>query len=381
MKNAIKIILLLLPFGLFAQMSSTSYQAADNGSASSGGYAASTNYQNFVVGTWYNKPVMTSTNYTTEGFEIPSGFIFITCDDIDITALSLTLFCDGDSVVLDAGIGFTNYQWSSGQSSQNIAATATDDYYVMVTDSNGCVAGSDTITVTVWDLPEPVISGATDFCEGSIIQLDAGAGFVNYNWSTSEITQMIDVSNTDTIYVQVSDANGCLGVSDTVIVTALSNPIPVITQVGVDSLTTQLASSYQWYKDGTIISGATNRFYQATETGNYTVTVSDANGCEGASASFFLEITGIRNVSGIEDFMLYPNPAKDYVMLQGSITDTDFLYVELQSIVGKKILQTQIPVSNGMFRYSLDVQELAEGNYFLYIKDEINVKVISKITK
>lgn len=43
------------------------------------------------------------------------------------------------------------------------------------------------------------------------------------------------------------------------------------------SATPALTVSYQWMKDGTPISGATNSFYEPTESGSYTVTITSAN--------------------------------------------------------------------------------------------------------
>src|SRR5678815_4821385 len=53
---------------------------------------------------------------------------------------------------------------------------------------------------------------------------------------------------------------------------------PTITQSN-DTLFSSAASSYQWYQDGNLVSGATNSFYVAPTSGLYTVVITDANGC------------------------------------------------------------------------------------------------------
>ena len=45
-------------------------------------------------------------------------------------------------------------------------------------------------------------------------------------------------------------------------------------------------TSYQWYKDGTAIAGATNATYTATTSANYSVSVVDANGCSALSTNY-----------------------------------------------------------------------------------------------
>jgi len=60
------------------------------------------------------------------------------------------------TITLDAGAGFTNYLWNDSTTNQSkqivgsVAGVGTHNYYVDVTDSNGC-QGSDTIVVEVID--------------------------------------------------------------------------------------------------------------------------------------------------------------------------------------------------------------------------------------
>ncbi len=53
------------------------------------------------------------------------------------------------TVMLDAGPGFSSYLWSNGETTQTIVVNTTNNYTVTVTDVNGCTA-SDDIMVTVY---------------------------------------------------------------------------------------------------------------------------------------------------------------------------------------------------------------------------------------
>jgi hypothetical protein len=119
-------------------------------------------------------------------------------------------FCQGDSTILDAGSGYDQYLWSSGESSQYDTIYGPGPVTVVVTDSNGCV-GSDTETIEVFDLPVPFISGSLGICIGSATQLDAGGGYGSYIWSTGETSQTIYVDTVGTFQVTVTDINGCIG--------------------------------------------------------------------------------------------------------------------------------------------------------------------------
>jgi hypothetical protein len=62
----------------------------------------------------------------------------------------------GSEFVLDAGKGFLSYLWNSGQSTQKIIVqkevsdTVTEEYFVTVTDLNGCVFTSDKLKLTFY---------------------------------------------------------------------------------------------------------------------------------------------------------------------------------------------------------------------------------------
>lgn len=49
----------------------------------------------------------------------------------------------GTQVILDAGVGFVSYLWSTNETTQTIMVTETNTYWVQVTDINGCNATED----------------------------------------------------------------------------------------------------------------------------------------------------------------------------------------------------------------------------------------------
>ncbi len=62
---------------------------------------------------------------------------------------------DGGSpaVELDAGLGFSSYKWSTGETSRKIMADNSQNYWVEVKDNNGCTA-SDTINIIFTSISE-----------------------------------------------------------------------------------------------------------------------------------------------------------------------------------------------------------------------------------
>jgi hypothetical protein len=123
-------------------------------------------------------------------------------------------YCENTAVTLDAGTGFAQYVWSTGQTTETIqpdnTTAGTRNYSVTVTDGNGCKNSADT-TVTINALPAPTITGAGSYCQNSPVTLDAGAGFATYLWSTGATTQQISPDNVargaTTYTVTVTGAN------------------------------------------------------------------------------------------------------------------------------------------------------------------------------
>lgn len=81
------------------------------------------------------------------------------CDSIIATALTVnplstvnlgsdTTICNGCSITINAGAGFTSYLWSIGDTIQTISVDSAGTYTVQVTDVNGCT-DTDTITITI----------------------------------------------------------------------------------------------------------------------------------------------------------------------------------------------------------------------------------------
>ncbi len=225
---------------------------------------------------------------------------------IAVTPLGRTVLCGvGDSVVLNAGSGYANYLWLSGEKSQKITVRNPGTYGVSVDDGAGCKGSSDPITITTAQAPQPAVvgNGPLSFCEGDSVTLDAGSGFTSYAWSVGGSViagasqQRLTVLQSGNYTVDVTNAAGCSGTSPAVSVTV--NPLPArptITQSG-GILTSSPAQTYQWSFNGSPISGATSQTVGVTSSGEYTVTIGDMNGCTRESLPFTMSTQGVTTAS------------------------------------------------------------------------------------
>jgi hypothetical protein len=123
--------------------------------------------------------------------------------------------CDGDSILLDAGSGFSIYSWSTTESTSQIYASASGVYMVTVTDINNCSSSDDASVNTVE--PPSIFLGSDIVTCDNIVMLDAGAGYDSYLWSTTETSQSINANASGTYWVEIT--SGPCTNADTIAVT------------------------------------------------------------------------------------------------------------------------------------------------------------------
>lgn len=213
-------------------------------------------------------------------------------DTIDVTVhptpapviTGVPAICAGEQTVLDAGSGFASYLWTGGQSSQTLTVTAGGIYTVTVTLAAGC-SGSASVTVTESPNPQPQIAGLTAWCEGETNVLDAGAGYATYLWTDGQSSPTLSVAQSGSYSVTVTNNAGCSG-TDTHTVTV--HPLPQVEVTGIlefcEGASTTLtaggpAGSYLWS------SGESSAQIAVTLPGNYSVTLTDANGCRNSASA------------------------------------------------------------------------------------------------
>ena len=191
--------------------------------------------------------------------------------------------CQGVTTTLDAGNTGSTFSWSTGESTQTITVSTSGTYSVDVTNPSGCTA-SDAINVNVNASPLVTVP-SINICDG-----DAAATFnataanaITYLWSGNGSGTSATITGTAAgdYTVQVTDINGCLN-SATGTLTVNALPIVsvddrIICQGGGVSMiaTAPTATTYLWSNNGS----GTNSATTAVTAGNYTVAVTDANGC------------------------------------------------------------------------------------------------------
>ncbi|MDT8324108.1 MAG: hypothetical protein RRA94_08360, partial [Bacteroidota bacterium] len=177
------------------------------------------------------------------------------------------VLCAGETLELDAGQGYANYAWSTGESSRRIVIDAAGRYSVAVNDGTGC-EGADTVDVIELPPPLPVVeaTGPTEFCAGESVILRSQLSYVTYRWArdgvpTGDTLRSVTARASGLYSVEVMDVNGCRGVSAPLQI--LVHPrfevrVTGPTQVCVDGVAEYLAFpegaySYEWTVTGGVI--------------------------------------------------------------------------------------------------------------------------------
>ena len=205
-----------------------------------------------------------------------------------VDASNTGAYCEGTTIALQTTATGT-YAWSgpNGFTSTlqnptiaNATLANAGVYTLIVSNDNGCSAEAST-TVVVNANPTVELGANVTVCSGENAVLDAGAE-LTYHWSTNATTQTISVAAGD-YYVTVYNANECSATDNITVAnypqTTLATTSTAETHNNSHDGTATVTPTgttpfqYSWSNNGTTatISGLAG--------GNYSVTVTDGNGC------------------------------------------------------------------------------------------------------
>jgi gliding motility-associated-like protein len=122
-------------------------------------------------------PTQTTTYYVTvsDGITTCTDSVKVTVSEIaGFNPFADTTSVCGTSKVLDAGAGFSSYQWNTGDNTRSINATSGGFYKVTVTNAAGCSASDSTFLSLV---NANILNNDTTICKGSSVTLSIDSLF------------------------------------------------------------------------------------------------------------------------------------------------------------------------------------------------------------
>lgn len=220
---------------------------------------------------------------------VPSSSGTLSLDTLTFSDETCTQSNGSIDLTLSGGTGNYTYNWSNGDTTQDLSNLAAGLYTVTITDSIGCAINSSSININ--NLSYGLgISGAfltDEQCglDGQVVIVPSGGQMpYTYNWSNGDTTQDLNNVSGGVYYLTLTEANGCQ-IIDSFTVNSSQNALTIGTQLiqpscglsngGIDLMVNGGATpyNYQWSN------GNTTSSILGLSIGNYTVTISDANGC------------------------------------------------------------------------------------------------------
>jgi hypothetical protein len=322
-----------------------------------------------VVGNGVTFDTLVSSNYIT---------LFNTPQSPVITPSGSTNICSGDTLLLTSSYALGNVWSPNNLNTQTINVTAAGNYAVTYTDQNGCQATSQPITVNLLPSPAtPIVSppGPHIICADGAIQLYSNIIGGNLWSPNGETTDTIWVGMPGTYFVTNTVGTCTSSVSNTVTVNVGVSPSPpTITQGSNDTLFCSAASTYQWYLNGDIIPGANSSYYIASIPGNYSVYITNEDGCGITGDPITVEITNGYTIISAPWLDIYPNPVSDFLHIVNNQGGSfSFKIVDIQ---GKNVTS-----NHGFNEASIDFRTLTNGIYFVTVENSLEEVETIKVLK
>jgi len=285
------------------------------------------------------------------------------------------ILCPGGTATL-APIedNFIAYSWSSGEHTPSISVNYSGQFFLEATNSNGCRA-YDTIAVSFNNIyPFFNFNDPQYICPGQIAVLETPFPTIEHRWQDNSDLPQFSAWQPGIYWVTVTDA---CGNSFTDSVHVLQGSYPVV-NLGNDTVacpfspfnldaTTAGNNQYLW-NNGTLLP-----VLQVNASGNYIVIVTNVQGCS-RSDSIKVEVcpTGIDVFDGGNTVAVYPNPANEYLRIEGG--NDEKLFIRFYTISGQLLIEKEIDaggeavISTAAFAAGLHFLEVRKGNKLYHEK-------------
>ncbi len=268
--------------------------------------------------------------------------------------------------------GYSDSGISGDKTEPNTGGTFKHDYWVVKLYTECLI----TSTITP--------SGPTEFCEPGRLTLNApvNAGY-SYQWKRNGVNipgaTSADFNASESGNYQVHISNGtCSDISDSILVTATPKPDAVINNLdGTNNLcfdssiklktTTGAGYTYQWGKDGAIISSATSLTYFATAEGIYIVEVTNIMGCNSSASYEIIETCRLGQEMLSDEIIIYPNPnAGEFTIQVPEINPQEINLIQIKNMLGEEVYSVIYSANESNQSINLG-STVAEGLYFFEI--------------
>jgi hypothetical protein len=276
-----------------------------------------------------------------------------------------------------------NAIWDNGQTGLTIDSLTVGSYHVTVTDALGCTTDTTFIVDTILPLEfDAQITNVTcnGLASGAIDITITQGNALSFWWDFNDIaTEDLNNLEAGTYRVKITNENGCttfgsftVNEPELLSATILTTQPDEIITANLDLVVNGGTPEYQFVWNNY----ATTEDQNDVEAGYYTVTITDANGCEttaGATIEENISVDTTTNNGGenntstlIEndqvEFQIYPNPANEFTNAQWNGKFNTLTIINAQ---GQVVRQENIENLN-----NFQIQNLENGTYFIRLKNK-----------
>jgi parallel beta-helix repeat protein len=357
---------------------SNSHESSELTVTESGNYSVTvTNEYGCVGSDSFDMTVLPGTNASI----LPAGYIII---------------CPGDSLWLTA-FGGNHYLWNDGTESDSLLVKGWGEYSVTVTNEYGC---NDIASKSISVKPEVDARIANEdpvvVCKPDSVWLTIDYNIVDsVLWNTGVKADSLLIEKSGVYWAQIFNL-GC-SVVDSINVLVFSGPDNIDSIIGPswsnpDSIQVfELFNpnpnlEYLWEVDGGLILSTTSLSAEIQwirdDFGSICVMAIDSNGCLSEPYCRTIDLAPL-NIQqwGVENILLYPNPASGTLNIQSStkLTSTQHFSLEFYNPAGVLISKQSFDLGPETSLEKLDVTNLPSGIYWVKISSGNKLLSFEKI--
>ncbi len=267
-----------------------------------------------------------------------------------------------------------DYSWSNSETTQDISGLIAGNYTVIVEDSFNCqailsinVAQPVELTATL-NVTNITCNSGDDGAITSVVS--GGAAPYDYSWSNGDTSQDITGLSGGQYCVSVTDANAC----EYVACATVTEPDELEVTLNVTDASASTAADGSVFSNisgGTLpytfdwSDGADTEDNTGVTPDDYTITVTDANGCQATATATVSFSVGTGDLSFAQaDWKVYPNPTdgRFYIEVSEALKGNE---ISVYNMLGAVVYQ-----GTASFQNTIDLSGMSKGIYQVKISSE-----------
>jgi uncharacterized repeat protein (TIGR01451 family) len=311
-------------------------------------------------------------------------------------------------VSTDGGITFSNINGatSSTLTLTDITTSMNNNQYSVVVSSSCAAIGTSSSPAALTVLPEATVNAAPQNFSGCAgadasfsadvtgnnvsyqwqVSTDGGVTYTNITGATSATFNLNNISTSmnNNRYRIVATVTPCGVITSAALLSVLASPVVTVAaspyhnllpglQTTLTATSVPASNNYNWYKDGTLISGANGKNINVTYDNKGTYTAKDLNGCDNISNQMTIAD------SATSSLYVYPNPNNGlFIVQQFDNTINQKRSITLFDTKGARVYYKEYTLSSGSDLMEVAVKKLSAGTYLLVLSDGNGNKITTK---